>query len=156
MSEWWEGQCLLYFGNSESKKFNNNINALIRNGPELYESINNYFSLNKSKSIKGEIIFWYDSPYNENIYRYEQSYSLDLALTFNSLIKNFKFTTGVYDVFASSPKTKTSTVNNISQNHIAYGYTRFFRVTLIYDFGNKNISSKERKVGNEEEKRRSN
>lgn len=156
ISSRWESQNSLYLLYSQSKKNNNNLDANINSGPELYFTSNNSINFNEAKSIVGEINFWYDSAHNDNIYHYSQASSLDLALTIKSLFKNFKLTTGVYDVFNSSNRTMNSVVNNIKQNFISYPSSRYFKISLIYDFGNKDISNTSRNFGNEEERRRSN
>jgi iron complex outermembrane receptor protein len=153
IAPWWKSQNSISLFYSESTLTDKSINVAMKNGYEVYGSSNNYITF--SKSITGEIDFWYDSPFNDVIYHYAGAYNLDLACTFKSIIKNFTFTAGVYDVLNSSPRVISSFVNNINQDFISYPSNRVFRINVVYSFGNKNISTRERKSGNEEEKRRS-
>lgn len=156
MTDWWDTDNTLFFNYSVSKKTNNLVGGSLRSGPEFYGSINNFLTLNKSKSIIGEVNFWYDSPYNDNLYKLSDAYSLDLAFRFKSLIKNFNFTAGFYDVFNSSRRHVYSEVNGIKQSFILYPSNRYFKVTLSYRFGNDKISTRQRKFGNEDIRNRSN
>lgn len=156
IAPWWKLDASLLLNYSHSKKTNDNLNAVLTKGFEIYGSVNNFITFNESKSIIGEINFWYDSPYNNNIYHYSQSNSLDLAVTFKSFLKNFNLTTGVYDLFHASPVKYSSEVNGIKQNVKGDPSSRYFRISLVYNFGNNKVVTKERRVGNEDERRRSN
>jgi iron complex outermembrane receptor protein len=156
ITPWWKADNTLFLNYSQSEKTDAAVNAVLKNGFEFYGSINNQITLSKAKSIVGEVNFWYDSPYNDNIYNYTKASSLDIALSFNSLIKNFKLTTGFYDIFNSSRPIMYSQVNGINQNFVSYPNNRYFRISLIYNFGNDKISTQERSFGNEQERNRSN
>ena len=153
---WWHARALLYYGKGEAKKLNPEDKIALMNSAELYASLNNRLTMNKSKTIIGEINFWYSSPFSANIYSFGKSYSLDFALSFKSLIKGMNLTIGAYDVFNSAPRTITSTINNVGHNFIAYPSSRYFRVSLAYNFGNNKILTRERNFGNEDVRRRSN
>ena len=153
---WWHARALLYYGKGDAKKLNAADNIALMNSAELYTSLNNRLTLNKSKTMIGEINFWYSSPFSANIYSFGKSYSLDIALSFKSLIKGMNLTVGAYDVFNSSSRTITSNINNVEHHFIAYPSSRYMRVALSYSFGNEKISTRERNFGNEEVRRRSN
>ncbi|MCV9927834.1 TonB-dependent receptor [Flavobacterium sp. LS1R49] len=153
---WWKTDNTLFFNYSVSKKTNPDVNAPVRNGLEFYGSINNVFTLDKAGKVLAEVNFWYDSPYNDNLYKYSQASSIDLAFTYKSLYRNLNLSAGVFDIFNSSSRRMSSEVNNVQQNYIAYPSNRYFRISLNYMFGNDKITSQKRSYGNEEERNRSN
>lgn len=153
---WWRSDLTLFLNYSESKKTNDKINLKLNNGFEFYGGINNALTLNKSKTITGEINYGYGSPFKSNLYEYSQYSNLDIALSFKSILKKLNLTTGIYDVFNSSPRMSYSEFNGIKQNYISYPSNRYFRVSLIYSFGNDKVSTNERNFGNESERNRSN
>jgi hypothetical protein len=153
---WWKTDNTAFLNYSVSNKTNSNINAPVRNGLEFYGSINNLFTLDKDGKIIGEVNFWYNSPYNDNLYKYSQASSIDLAFTYKSIFKNLNLSAGVFDIFNSSSRRMFSEVNGVKQNYISYPSNRYFRISLNYMFGNDKIKSQKRNFGNEEERKRSN
>ena len=153
---WWKTDNTLFFNYSYSKKTDENINATVRNGLEFYGSVNNVFTFDKAGKILGELNVDYNSPYNDNLYKYSQASSIDLAFTYKSIFKNLNLSAGVFDIFNSSSRRMYSEVNNVKQNYISYPSNRYFRVSLNYMFGNDKIKSQKRNFGNEEERKRSN
>lgn len=153
---WWKTDNTLFFNYSLSKKTDANINAPVRNGLEFYGSINNIFTFDKAGKILGELNVDYNSPYNDNLYKYSQASSIDLAFTYKSIYKNLNLSAGVFDIFNSSSRKMYSEVNNVKQNYISYPSNRYFRISLNYMFGNDKIKSQKRNFGNEEERKRSN
>ncbi|SHL04152.1 Outer membrane receptor proteins, mostly Fe transport [Flavobacterium chilense] len=155
-ASWLKSENSLFLMYSKSKKTDNTVDAVLVDGCVLALSINNFITFNESKSIVGEVDFSYNTPYNDNIYHSSQASSLDLAVTFKSILKDLNLTAGFYDVFNTSRSKIFSEVNGIKQNFINYPSNRYFRLSLAYNFGNKKISTKERNFGNEDERRRSN
>jgi len=155
-TKWWTGQALLFYSYSLAKKINPIDNISLMNEAGIYGSMNNRLILNKAKTIRGEVNFWYISPYSANIYSFEKAYSLDLAVSFQDLIKGMTLTIGAYDVFDSSPRTATSIINNVRHDFIARPSNQYFRIALSYGFGNEKINTRERRFGNEEVRSRSN
>ncbi|WP_299315160.1 TonB-dependent receptor [uncultured Aquimarina sp.] len=151
---WWRSQNSLYLLQSESKIFNQSINAQVQNGFRYYVATNNTFTLNKSKTIRSQINFWYSSPFERSLYKYEDNYKLDIALKFSLMEKSLNASLGVYDVLNTSPRQQTSFINDIKQTYIRFPSNRYFRMSLTYNFGNKKIRVRQRHFGNEDEKRR--
>ncbi|WP_027392674.1 TonB-dependent receptor domain-containing protein [Aquimarina latercula] len=154
--QWWSSQNTLYLINSESEFFNENVNAQVQNGFRFYFATNNTFSLNKSKTIKAQLNYWYSSPFKKNLFDNSESYKLDFILKFSLLQKSLQVSAGVYDIFDTSPRTMISEINGIRQNYVSRPSNRYFRMSLVYSFGNKKIKVRNRKFGNEDEKRRVN
>ncbi|WP_426094748.1 outer membrane beta-barrel protein [Flavobacterium sp. DSR2-3-3] len=153
---WWKTDNTIFFNYSVSDKTNNDINASVRNGLEFYSSVNNLFTLDKNGKVLGEVNFWYNSPYNDNLFKYSQASSVDIALTYKSIYRNLNLSAGIFDIFNSSVRKMFSEVNGIHQNYISYPSNRYFRISLNYMFGNDKIKSLKRNFGNEEERKRSN
>ncbi|WP_394773057.1 TonB-dependent receptor domain-containing protein [Flavobacterium sp.] len=153
---WWKTDNTLFLNYSVSKKTNAAIDAPLKNGFEFYGSINNLFTLDKDGKVIGEVNLWYNSPYNDNLYKYSQASSVDIAFTYKSLLKNLNLSAGVFDVFNSSSRKMSSEINGVHQSYISYPSNRYFRISLNYMFGNDKIKSEKRNFGNEEERKRSN
>jgi len=156
ITPWWTTQNMVYFGYSNSKKTNQKDNIVLNKGNRFYASINNKITLDKRKKINAEVNFWYDSPYKINIYQLGKSSSLDLAISFNDLVKGMNLSLGVHDVFFKSPRTVLSTINGVDHFFTARPSNRFFRLSMSYTFGNKKIKNNNRGFGNEDVRRRSN
>jgi len=153
---WWKTDNTLFVNYSVSHKTNDEISAEVRKGFEFYGSVNNVFTLDKDRKILGELNFWYNSPYNDNLYKYSQASSLDLAFTYKSILKNLNLSAGLFDVFNASSRKMSSEINDVKQSYISYPSNRYFRISLNYMFGNEKIKTQKRNFGNEEERKRSN
>ncbi|MBS7256347.1 outer membrane beta-barrel family protein [Flavobacterium branchiicola] len=156
ITNWLKTDSNIFINYSTAKKTDPAVDVELLNGFEFRAQINNVINFNKSKSIVGEVNFWYDSAYNNVLFHYSASSSLDMAVAFKSLVKNMNLTVGVNDLFNSSPSYAYSTVNGINQSFISYPSNRYFKVSLSYNFGNDKVSKKDRNFGNEEIRRRSN
>jgi len=153
---WWDNQNVLYLINYESKFFNKDINAQVQNGFRYYIATNNTFTLNESKTLRGQVNFWYSSAYKESLFDQSESYNLDIALKFDVKKSDLQFSLGVYDILNTSPNTLTSVINGIRQDYTRIASNRYFRASMIYNFGNKKKKVEQRDFGNEEEKGRTN
>ena len=153
---WWKTNNTLFFNYSDSEIRTSNFNAIVRDGFEFYGSINNFFTLNKKKNITGEVNFWYNSPFNDNVRTYSQASAIDIGFSYQSVVRNLNLSAGVFDIFNSSPRRLASDINGVNQSYIAYRDNRYFRISLNYVFGSTKISSNEKGFGNEEERGRSN
>ena len=156
ITKWWKTDSNLFINYSTAKKTDLFVDVELLSGFEFRGSINNVLMFNKLKSIVGEVNFWYDSSYNNALFNYSASNSLDMAVSFKSLIEKMNLTVGVNDLFNSSPSYAYSTVNGINQSFISYPSNRYFKVSLSYNFGNEKVAKKDRNFGNEEIRRRSN
>ncbi|MEL6926928.1 MAG: outer membrane beta-barrel protein, partial [Bacteroidota bacterium] len=153
-AKWWTGQALLFYSYSHAKKINPDDNIVLMNQAGLYGSMNNRLTLNKI--IRGEVNCWYITPYGANLYSFERSYALDVAISFQNLIKGMTLTIGAYDIFDSSPRTASSVINGVRHDFIARPSNRYLRVALSYNFGNNKINTRQRRFGNEDVQNRSN
>lgn len=152
---WWTSQNSVYLIGSTSKfSIQNDISAEEQNGTRFYAATNNTFTLNKSKTLKGQLNYWYSSAYRKNLFEYSDSYSLNLALQLELFKKDMRVSLQANDILNTSPRKTTSITNNIEQTQITFPSNRNFRLTLSYSFGNKKVRVRERGFGNEEEKGR--
>ena len=155
-SSWWksQNQVNLYYSQS---KVDNTINALLQNGLGLYLSTNNSFTLNKKKTIKGEVNFLWNYPEKSHIYKINKPYySLDLGLKMLFLNKKLDCSIALNDIFKTRIVSNMVIINDVTQEFNQYYDTKSIKVSLKYNFGNKTISVKEREFGNEEEQNRTN
>ena len=153
---WWKSQNQVYTYYSQSK-IDKTINAVAQNGVGLYFSTNNSFTLNKKKTIKGEVNFLWSHPGGEDITIYDKPYySLDLGLSMSFLDKKLQCSIALNDVLKTQRFYNSIVSNDIMQKFNNYYDTRSLKISLKYNFGNKTISVKEREFGNEDEKNRTN
>jgi len=153
---WWNADIMLFYGYSKSNANDTADQVSLFNGSRFYSSINNHFTLNKNKTILGEINVWYDSQYNANLYSFDKAYAINLAFHFKSLAKGFDLTIGVNDILNTRPRTVTSMNNNVQHDFKVYDSSRYARFSLSYNFGNNDISARNRNFGNEDVRNRSN
>lgn len=156
ITPWWKTDHTLFLNYSESKKTNPNVDVVLRDGFEFYGAINSSLTLNKSKSFFGEVNFWYDSAYNDNLNHFSEAGALDIAFTYKAILKDLNLTVGCYDVFNSISRTISSEVNSINQTYRYNPSNRYFKISLFYNFGNNKISTNERNLGNDDVRSRSN
>ncbi len=151
---WWESQNAIYVLGSDVK-FDREINTRTRQGLRFYFETNNTIHLNAKKSLKAQINYSYSSPYNKNQFKYEERHKLDVSFQYQLLNNNLQFTAGAFDILRLNELGKTAFVNDIRQFYRVYMRDRSVRFSVMYKFGNKKIRVKQRKFGNEEERRRS-
>ncbi|RBQ10374.1 outer membrane beta-barrel protein [Pedobacter miscanthi] len=121
-----------------------------------YFSTLNQFVFNPSKTILGEVSFWYQFPTTEGLNKNKNQYNLDLGIKTLLLNKKIQLAITASDVLKTKRYRFSSLVNNIRQEYNNYYDSRQLRITFRYNFGNEKIKQQERKPGNEEERRRNN
>lgn len=151
---WLESQNTLSLSYSKSDFYNENVTAKEQNGASFYFSTFNAFLLNKSKTLKGQLNYWYSSPSKSMLFDSSECFSVDLAMRYSMMNDNLQISAGVYDIFNTGPAKQTSFINNIKQTYQMYDSNRYFRLSLSYKFGNKKIKAGPRDSGNEEERKR--
>lgn len=124
------------------------------NGFGAYFSTLNQFVFNPSKTILGEVSFWYQFPTVDGLNKNKKQYNLDLGIKTLLFDKKMQLAVTASDVLKTNQYRFSSLVNNIRQEYNNYYDSRQLRVTLRYNFGNEKIKQQERKLGNEEERRR--
>lgn len=151
--KWWESenQGNLFY---KTTHITRELNLKGNKGFGAYFSTNNSFTINKNKTIKGEINFWYQTPRYEDIYKTESTSSLDLGMKFLLLNNSLQLAVIAQDIFKNDI-TKSKTVSSsINYGFSDYNDSRYFRISASYKFGSRKLNLKQRNFGNEEEKRR--
>ena len=151
--KWWESenQANVFYKTTHITKY---INLKGNRGLGAYFSTNNSFTLNKNKTVKGEINFWYQTPRYEDIYKTESTSSLDLGVKFSLLDNSLQLAFITQDIFKTGITKSRTTSSTISYRFSDYNDSRYFRISMSYKFGSRKLNLKQRSFGNEEEKRR--
>lgn len=152
--DWWEANLFanLYYVEVDFDDIGIDLEA-IQEKWSFYFSIQNSFILNKKKTLKAQVNYWYDSPFIRNFGEIGESSSLDVTLNY-AIKNNLQITVGAYDLLKDSFPYSRKVTNGVGQVFTGYFSNRNVRVSLKYNFGNKNINVKSRKLGNSEERRR--
>jgi len=153
--KWWESinQVDVFYNLSKS-----NLPQTLNNlkGFGAYFSTVNQFILNHSKTVLGDISFWYQFPTVDGLNKNKSQYNLDLGLKTLLLNNKLQLAINASDVLKSNKYRFSSVINNIRQEYNNYYDSRQLRISIRYNFGNEKIKQIDRKSGNEEERRRSN
>ncbi|WP_259067900.1 TonB-dependent receptor domain-containing protein [Mucilaginibacter sp. X4EP1] len=154
ITSWWQSQNSVYLLGSKSK-FTNGINAAPGDSPEFYFSTNNSFSL--SKLTQFEVDYQYNTGYKRGLYQFGYTSGLNIGFK-QSLVKDkLQLSLFANDVFNTAYlKNYTSVVNGIKQVYSENNSSRFFRISLTYNFGNSIAKMNQRDFGNDEERKRTN
>ncbi|HKX85647.1 MAG TPA: outer membrane beta-barrel family protein [Flavobacterium sp.] len=113
-----------------------------------YGKLNNQFYLNKSKTISGDLNFWYLSKTIDREYVFEDRYALNFGMKFLLLNQNLTLNINVTDALQSVNEYAYSTIDNIHQDYRNYWQPRSFKIAATYKFGNKKLSYNERMAEN--------
>lgn len=151
--DWWESenQANLYYKTMHVTK---NINLPDNKGLGAYFSTNNSFILNKNKTIKGEINFWYQTPQYDDIYKTASMAGLDLGAKFSLVNNSLQVAVIAQDILKTDITKSRTTSGSIGYRFSDYNDSRYVRVSLSYKLGSRKINLKPQNFGNEEEKRR--
>jgi len=153
--KWWESiNQIDVFYNVSKSYLPQTLNNL--KGFGAYFSTVNQFVFNPSKTIFGDVSFWYQFPAVDGLNKNKSQYNLDLGLKTLLLNKKLQLAINASDVLKSNKYRFSSIVNNIRQDYNNYYDNRQLRISIRYNFGNEKIKQTERKAGNEEERKRSN
>ena len=121
-----------------------------------YISSNNTFLINKLKTFITSLEFAYKSQQSINIYVIGETFNTNIGLKYMVLNKDLQFTLNFYDVFRTNIYKSYSYSNNVLSKSRNYYDNQYFRLSVMYKFGNKKINVKEKNRGNETESNRTN
>lgn len=153
-TSWWQRQNSVYLLGSKTV-FNEMVNAIPKNSLQLYLTTDNTFSL--STSTKIQAAYFYTSFVKRGLYETGQLSGLNLGIKQSILKNKLQLSVLVNDVFnKASLRGYTAVVNGIKQVYGQNYSSRFFRFSLAYSFGNDKVNIKQRSLGNEDERRRTN
>lgn len=152
IGSWLQSQNLVYLLGSKSK-FTNGIDATPHNNLQLYMTSNNTFSLSASTKLQAD--FFYTSAVKRGLFEVGARSGLNLGIKQSLMNNKLQLSALVNDVFNSAYlKDYASVVNGIKQVYSQNNSSRYFRISLTFNFGNDKISVKDRAFGNEEERKR--
>ncbi len=152
INKWWESEHTGYLLGSETK-FVNGLDATPKNSGQLFFSTNSTFSLGKTSKLRVEYV--YSSPFKKGLYSFGYTAGLNVSFRQNFLNDKLSMSLLFNDVLNKAYlRDFTSTVNGVKQVYNENNSSRFFRVTLIYNFGNKKMEESQTNTGNEDEKQR--
>lgn len=120
-----------------------------------YTSVNNTFIFNKAKTFSSSLNFTYNYP-SIGVVASSSYSSLDIGFRYLTFEKKMMIGLNFEDVFRNNYMTASINTQDILQNFTQYYDTRLIRLSLTYKFGNNKVLVKQRGVGNQEEKNRSN
>ncbi|TGE28710.1 outer membrane beta-barrel family protein [Hymenobacter metallicola] len=151
---WWQTQNTVYLLGSRSR-FSGELAATARNTPQLYAATSHTLTL--SPTTKLEIDYTYSSAVARGLYTIGYQAGLNLACQQRLFHNRVQATLLLNDVFNTAYlKDYTSTVNGIKQVYSENNSSRFVRLSLSYDFGNRQLKAASREFGNDEERKRTN
>ncbi|NIF07736.1 TonB-dependent receptor [Chryseobacterium sp. Tr-659] len=123
-------------------------------GYNAYIYSNNDFTLNKSKTTFFSVNYGLQLPGRYQIFHISTLNILDISMKFLLLDKKLTLTVTGQDLLNGQRSVITYESNGVKTDSQRYNDTRGFRISLSYKFGNKNLKSEQRKLGNEDERSR--
>ncbi|TDO72821.1 outer membrane receptor protein involved in Fe transport [Flavobacterium chryseum] len=151
-ADWWSSENSLYFLGAKTE-FIKDISASPSNSLQIDFSTNNTFVLGKTRKL--QVDFAYSTPFKSGLYEVGYTSSFDIGFKQDLFNKTMQIAFLANDIFNTSYlKDFTSVVNGVKQTYSQNESTRFVRLSVVYNFGNKKINVKERAFGNQEEKKR--
>ncbi|WP_144892389.1 outer membrane beta-barrel family protein [Flavobacterium tiangeerense] len=151
-TNWWSSENSLYFLGAKTE-FIKDINAKPSNSLQIDFSTNNTFLLGKTTKL--QIDFMYTTPFKEGLYKVGYASSFDIGFKQDLFNKTMQIAFLANDIFNTSYlKDFTSVVNGVKQVYSQNSSSRFVRLSLVYNFGNKKINVQQRDFGNKEENKR--
>lgn len=151
-TNWWQSENSLYFLGSKTE-FIKDINATPSNSLQIDFSTNNTFILGKTTKL--QIDFSYSTPFKSGLYEVGYMSSFDIGFKQDLFNKTLQVAFLANDIFNTSYlKDFVSVVNGVKQVYSQNESSRFVRLSMVYNFGNKKINVKERNFGNQEERKR--
>lgn len=152
ISSWWESSTSIYLLGSKSR-FINAIKAEPLNTLQLYCSSNNTFTI--SPVTKLQVDYFYSSPFKKGLYEIGYMSGLNIGVKQNLLKNKLQLSLLINDIFETAYlKDYNSMVNGIRQEYSQNNSSRYFRLSLSYQFGNDKINIRKRSGGNDEERKR--
>ena len=117
-------------------------------------STNNNFTLNEERTLLFGLNYWYSFPGNDGIFETESTSSLSASFQYLILDKNLRFTLRGNDIFRTQATRQSTTINSVFQEARYYYDSQSLFLSVSYKFGNKNISAKRHRTGNQDERNR--
>lgn len=151
--KWWSCNLSADINYSTNDYFNDGLDVK-KTGYNSSVSLNNDFFIKADKSLLLNVAYWYSPRGIDEFWNVQPTSNLSASLQFLLLEKKLKLTLRANDIFRTQLDRISTTVDGIFQDNILYYDSRFVGIALNYSLGNKNISSKRNRVGNQDERNR--
>jgi len=107
------------------------------------------------QTTKIELDYSYSSSVKKGLYEVGMMSGVSIGFQKSILKKSLQLSLLANDIFNTSYlKNYKSRVNEIDQKYSENNSSRFVRLSVTYNFGNKKLNSRPHESGNEDEKRR--
>ncbi|MEM7185356.1 MAG: outer membrane beta-barrel family protein [Bacteroidota bacterium] len=158
LTPWWDSNNSVYLVYYISEITNDLIQAPVQDNFSYYLSTDHSFVLNKAKTHRAQLSYWYSGPFTINQTENDANQALNISLRSQFFDKKLQLAFSALDIFNTSPRISTSDVNGVVSTFISRGIFRGrgFRISLNYSFGNDEINVRQRREGNTTEQRRAN
>lgn len=149
---WWTS----YTGiNVNYQNIESKINAVEAiDGFNTYIYSNNNFSLNSNRTILLDVNYGLQPTGRNQIFHITTSQILDISAKFLFMDKDLALTITGNDLLNGNRSLFTYTSNNVKTTTRSYNDTQALRISLTYKFGNKNLRTKRKSFGNDDERNR--
>ncbi|WP_162819972.1 TonB-dependent receptor domain-containing protein [Kordia sp. SMS9] len=114
----------------------------------------NDFTLNSDKTLFFGLNYWYAFPGVNGIFDTKTASALSLSFQYLLLNKDMNITLRANDIFKTSADRTETVINNVLQTARYYYDARYLQLSVSYKFGNKDISAKRHRTGNQDERGR--
>lgn len=115
---------------------------------------NNDFMLNKKRTWILNFGLYYEFPFIAEFSKVDGYFNLSSGIRANLLDNNLIIGLTANDIANTARPMLTTVSNGINTTFQAQGQSQRFKISIIYKFGNRNISVESRNGGNQEEVRR--
>lgn len=119
-------------------------------------STTNTFTLNSSKTTLADCSFWYDIPNDSGIYTKNSISNLSFSVKKLLLDKKLTISLNANNILGTDRQTLKSVSGNVLQSFRQYYDSQYVRLSVSYKFGSSKVNVNQKKVGNQEEKQRTN
>jgi len=117
-------------------------------------STSNDFTIKPIAGLSLNLSYWYAFRGRNYIFNTGQASNLSGSVQYLLMDNRLKLSLAVNDIFKDSAEILEATVNEVFQTARYYYDSRTINFTVSYSFGNNNISAKQHRTGNSEERNR--
>lgn len=122
----------------------------------MYLETSNTFFLNKGKTVRAAVDFWYQFPEIDHFGKSDSYYNLDIGMQLLMLQKRLSVSLHAIDLLQSSGSVLHTTVNEIKNTFTNFQIYRQIKLSASWQFGRNRVKHTPTNTGNEAEKSRVN
>lgn len=143
---------------NELNIFYADINQYIPSLPQANQGWSSYISTRNTvkldKHFSLSLNYWYYTPRYRGVFYQTAKSNLSVGAMFRSTNNKLNISVTTNDLLHTSQSDLKATVNGVRQFYDNYYDNRYIRISVQYRFGNVKIQTKQRQVGNEDERNR--